>query len=199
MSTEREELARIIDPNALELDARPFPLNVADEILAAGWRRIPSDRITEKSVRHVKWLTTENNNLRQSRNELRRQNIKLRQAFSRIREILKRDAADDERAGEYIDPILRRLQIANRTINRIESVIEESEPCAKHHSNAIEVTDGMVTTAARALYEGRVALIESPAERASWPSWEGLDKEDADEWCDAARAALEAALKEVKE
>jgi len=49
---EREELALLIDPNALELHAYPFPLDAADRVLAAGFRRTevqgePSDAQVE--------------------------------------------------------------------------------------------------------------------------------------------------------
>jgi hypothetical protein len=35
---QRVELALLIDPNALEVDAYPFPLDAADRVLTAGWR-----------------------------------------------------------------------------------------------------------------------------------------------------------------
>jgi len=47
-----------------------------------------------------------------------------------IRETLARDDEDDRRAGEYIDPKARRLQIANRTISRIEAALNEVAPQA---------------------------------------------------------------------
>jgi hypothetical protein len=35
---QRVKLALLIDPNALEVDAYPFPLDAADRVLSAGWR-----------------------------------------------------------------------------------------------------------------------------------------------------------------
>lgn len=46
----------------------------------------------------------------------------------RLREILTRDDEDDARAGEYINPEARRLQIANRTIGRIEAALDQLAP-----------------------------------------------------------------------
>ncbi len=57
-----------------------------------------------------------------------------------------------------------------------------------------QVTDEMVESGGRALYENRVADIDSDYERAQWPSWVGLNAGDANEWRTAARVALEAAL-----
>lgn len=56
-----------------------------------------------------------------------------------------------------------------------------------------EPSDAEMEAAGRGLYENRVSLIEGEAERRSWPTWEGLEKTDADEWRDAGRAALLAA------
>lgn len=50
---------------------------------------------------------------------------------------------------------------------------------------------------ARAVYENRVALIESDAERQYWPAWDEHEEADADEWRGMADAVL-AVLDDVR-
>ena len=59
-------------------------------------------------------------------------------------------------------------------------------------------TDTLTERIARAYYENRVAAIESDQERQSWPAWEDHEKADADEWRDAAAAALPIVAEEVR-
>ena len=55
---------------------------------------------------------------------------------ARIREILDRDEEEDARAGAYRDPESRRLQVMNRTIMRIEAVLNEAAPQEPSCGNA---------------------------------------------------------------
>lgn len=49
--TNRDELALLIDPNALELEAYPWPRNAADRVLNSDWlRKVKADAWEEAVI-----------------------------------------------------------------------------------------------------------------------------------------------------
>lgn len=48
IESSRDELALLIDPNALELEAYPWPLDAADRVLNSDWlRKLKADTLRE--------------------------------------------------------------------------------------------------------------------------------------------------------